>query len=104
MIKLLLHHVLVIPEDVTEIDDVYRKAKAAGIHLDIDKREKKAVEFATVVSVGPTAFKDYGRDNSIIKEGDRISFAKYAGKEIIDNGITYLLLNDEDVLAVITKE
>lgn len=101
-IKLLLHHVLVLPDDITEADATLKRAKAAGIVLELDKREQKAVEFGTVVSVGPTAFKDYGRDNTILNEGDRISFAKYAGKEIQDNDTTYLILNDEDVLAIIS--
>lgn len=102
-INLLLHHVLVKPEDVTEADDTYRRAKAAGIVLEIDKREKKAVEYGEVISVGPRAFMDYGRGPDILSVGDRVSFAKYAGKEIRDGDKDYLILNDEDILAVITE-
>lgn len=104
MIQLLLHHVLVKPDDVTEADDIYRRAKAAGLQLELSKREQKAVEYGIVVSIGPTAFKDYGRGPDILKHGDRISFAKYAGKSIKDGDTEYLILNDEDVLAVITEE
>lgn len=104
MIQLLLHHVLVKPDDVTEADDIYRRAKAAGLQLELSKREQKAVEYGVVVSIGPTAFKDYGRGPDILKVGDRISFAKYAGKSIKDKDTEYLILNDEDVLAVITEE
>ena len=102
MIKILLHHVLVKLDDAIEADDTYKRAKAAGIVLELDKREQAAVEYGTVVKIGPTAFKDLGRDPTILKEGDRISFARYSGKSIKDSdGTEYLLLNDQDVLVVI---
>lgn len=102
MINILLHHVLVKLDDATEADEMYKKAKAAGIVLELDKREQAAVEYGTVVKIGPTSFKDYGRDPTILKEGDRISFARYSGKSIKDSdGKEYLLLNDSDVLVVI---
>lgn len=101
-IKILLHHILAKPDDATEADDTYKRAKAAGIVLELDKREQAAVEYGTVVKIGPTAFKDYGRDPTILKEGDRISFARYSGKSIKDtDGTEYILLNDSDVLVVI---
>ena len=102
MIKILLHHILVKLDDATEADDTYKRAKAAGIMLELDKREQAAVEYGTVVKIGPTAFKDLGRDPTILKEGDRISFARYSGKSLKDSdGTEYLLLNDQDVLVVI---
>lgn len=101
-IKILLHHILVKLEDATEADDTYRRAKALGIELALDKREQKAVEYGTVVQVGPTAFNDYGRNPDILKAGDRVSLNRYAGKSVVDsNGIEYTLLNDSDVLCVI---
>ena len=103
-IKLLLHTVLVKPELVEESDEVLRRAKAAGIALQLDKREEKAVEYGTVIQVGPTAFKDYGRGPDILKEGDYVTYAKYAGKEIKYRGETYLILNDQDVIATLEKE
>lgn len=101
-IKILLHHILVKLEDVCEANETYRRAKALGIELALDKREQKAVEYGTVVDVGPTAYLDYGRDPTILKGGDRISFARYSGKSITDSdGTEYVLLNDSDVLCVI---
>ena len=101
-IKILLHHILAKIDDATEADDTYKRAKAAGIVLELDKREQAAVEYGTVVKIGPTAFQDYGRDATILKEGDRISFARYSGKSIKDSdGTEYILLNDSDVLVVI---
>ena len=101
-IKILLHHVLVKLDDAIEADDALKRAQAAGIIIELDKREKNAVEYGTVIQVGPTAFVDYGRDKTILKEGDRISFARYSGKSLKDSdGTEYLLLNDQDVLVVI---
>lgn len=93
---------LVKQDDLSEADETFKRAKAAGLIVDLDKREQAAVEYGTVVKVGPTAFMDYGRDNTILKEGDRISFARYSGKSIKDSdGSEYVLLNDSDVLVVI---
>jgi len=96
MIKLLLHTVLV------KLDDVETKT-ASGIILAIDeKKERKAVEYGTVVQVGPTAFNDYGRDASILEGGDRISLNRYSGKSIVDSdGTEYVIVNDIDILCVI---
>jgi co-chaperonin GroES (HSP10) len=103
-IDLLLHTILVKPDKIEEADEVIKRARAAGIQVQLDKREEKAIEYGTVVSVGPTAFKDYGRSPDILKGGDRICFVKYAGKEITQAGETYLIMNDADVLCIIREE
>jgi len=103
MIELLLHTVLVKPEKIEETDDVIRSARAAGLQVTISDREKKAVEFGTVVSIGPTAFKDYGRGPDILNIGDKVTFARYAGKTIKHGGEEYLILNDQDLLAIIKE-
>lgn len=101
-IKILLHHVLVKLDDATEADEAYRRAKALGIHLELDKREKDAVEYGTVVQVGPQAFKDLGGDPDLLSIGDRVSLTRYSGKKIVDtDGTQYQLFNDSDILAVI---
>ena len=96
MIKLLLHTVLV------KLDEPELKT-ASGIIISVDeKKERKAVEYGTVIQVGPTAFKDYGRDSTILKEGDRISLNRYAGKGVVDSDEQeYVVVNDIDVLCVI---
>lgn len=96
MIELLLHHVLV------KLDEPELKT-ASGIIISLDEgKERKAVEYGTVVQVGPTAFKDYGRDPSILKEGDRISLNRYSGKGVVDaDKQEYVIINDVDVLCVI---
>lgn len=101
-IKILLHHVLVKLDDATEADETYRRAKACGIELALDKREQKAVEYGTVVQIGPTAFKDLGGSPDILKVGDRVSLTRYSGKSIVDSDNTeYVILNDQDILCTI---
>lgn len=91
----LLHRVLVKPDKVEEVSK-------GGIILSVDtKREQAAAEKGTVISIGPTAFKDYGGDENTLKPGDRVAYAKYAGKTIKEEDIEYILLNDEDITAII---
>ena len=96
MIQLLLHHVLV------KLDEPELKT-ASGIIISLDeKKERKAVEYGTVVQVGPTAFIDYGRTPDIVKVGDRISLNRYSGKSIVDvDEQEYVIVNDQDVLCIV---
>jgi co-chaperonin GroES (HSP10) len=97
----LLHRVIVKPVNVEEADETIRRAKAAGIHIELDKREQAAVEVGTIVSLGDTAFVDY-KTNVFPVVGDKVYYAKYAGKTLKDaDGTEYLCLNDEDCTAII---
>jgi len=49
----------------------------------------------TVMAVGPNADE--------VEKGDEVLFGKYAGGTIERAGEEYLIMNDEDVLAVIDK-
>ena len=101
-IKLLRHHLLIKLDDATEADEMYKRAKAVGIELALDKREQAAVEYGTVVQVGPTSYKDFGFEQSPVKVGDRVSLTRYSGKRVVDSdGSEYLIFNDEDVLCII---
>lgn len=107
VIKPILHRIIVKPDTLEDIDEVWKRARQAGLDLgDFNerKREQAAVDTGTVLSIGPTAFKDFGADNPL-KEGDRIVYAKYGGKAIDDpqTKIKYVALNDEDVIAILTE-
>jgi len=55
-----------------------------------------------VVAVGPGKLDDHGKHHPLLlKEGDEILFSSYAGTEYKSDGIEFLLLNEEDVLAVL---
>ena len=97
MITLLLHHILI-------DSDKKETVSPGGIVIpdQILEKERKAVEYGTVLQVGPTAYTDYGRDPSIIKVGDKVSFNRYSGKEITDlDEKKYLIVNDSDVLCIL---
>jgi len=100
MIIPLLHAVVILPDSVEQ-------TSAGGIIIpeQVTERERKAVEYGTVVRVGPRAFMDYGRGPDILSTGDRVSYARYAGKTVTDtDGKEYLLVNDQDILCLVTEE
>lgn len=103
MIVPFLHRIVVKPEKVEDSDEIIRKARAAGIHVELDKREQKAVEIGTVVAIGDTFGKAF--ETTILpKVGDSVYFAKYAGKEVKIDGNEFLILNDEDIVAIIKED
>ena len=102
MLVPLLHRVIVKPELAEELDDRIKRAKASGIIVELDKREQAAVEIGTVVSIGNTAFRDYNTEVEPVV-GDKVYYAKYAGKKVKDGNDEYLILNDEDVCAIIKE-
>lgn len=90
-------HVVVLPDEV-------ETKTASGIILAVDERlEKAASVYGKLVAVGPTAWKAFDQGQPWAKEGDRVMYAKYSGKFFSDEstGIVYVLLNDEDILAVV---
>lgn len=107
MVEAIIHRIVVKPDTLEQVDEVYKRAKEAGIaiaELDEVRMERNAVDRGTVVQVGPTAFIDY-RGVDVIKPGDYIAYAKYAGKTVKDfDGTDYLIINDEDVVCKLTKE
>lgn len=101
MIIPVLHRLLIKPDNVEEADETLKRARSAGILLELDKREKAAVETGVVVAVGPTVFKHYEGSPEDVPVGSKVYFAKYSGKEVKENGETFLLVNDDDIVAII---
>jgi co-chaperonin GroES (HSP10) len=104
-IKPLLHRVLVKPDLLEDIDDTYKRAKAAGLEVGFAterEREQAAVDTGVVVECGPTVFRDFGTENTL-NVGDRVVYAKYGGKAIVhpETKVKYVALNDEDVIAIL---
>jgi chaperonin GroES len=99
MILPLLHGVLIKPDNVETVT-------ASGIVIPemVTEKERKAVEYGEVVRVGPRAFIDYGRSPDILNKGDRVTYARYAGKEVVDtDGKKYLIVNDIDILGILKE-
>lgn len=101
------HRVVVEILDLTEIDEVYKSAKALGIDLSASQdiqREQQSVDKGVIRAIGQTAFRDFGGD-AWCKVGDTVAFAKYSGKTVKDlvTGKSYLVLNDEDCICILTQ-
>ena len=103
--------VIVRPDSIHESDPAFKAATKAGIYIpkefDEMKREQQAVVKGTVVSIGPLAFQaPVGDGTPWAVVGDRVYYAKYAGKDVVDpeTGETLLLLNDEDLCVKVIGE
>jgi chaperonin GroES len=66
-----------------------------------DTAKEKPIE-GKVIAVDPGKMSDAGTRMALqLKEGDRVLFGKYAGTEIKMEGEEYLMMREEDILAVI---
>ena len=103
MINPILHRIIIKPDLIEEADEVFRSARAAGLAVQMDKREQAAIEVGTVVRIGSTCYKEFGTtaEEQGIVVGAKVFFAKYAGKSVTDNEEKFLAINDEDIIGVI---
>jgi co-chaperonin GroES (HSP10) len=104
MIETVLHRILVKADKLEETDKTYVKAKQLGLHIpemDDRKRAQAGVDKGVVVSIGPTAFRDFGAE-SPIKVGDYVAYARFAGKLLTDPATEedFVILNDEDIVCI----
>ncbi|HHY75061.1 MAG TPA: co-chaperone GroES [Bacillus bacterium] len=73
---------------------------ASGIVLPDTAKEKP--QEGRVVAVGTGRVLDSGEKVALeVKEGDRIIFSKYAGTEVKYEGKEYLIIRENDVLAIV---
>lgn len=106
-VKSVGHRVIVQPDKV-------EKVTKGGIILEVnEKREQASAQKGTVVDVGDMAWKNVAYGWGIegwkpwCKPGDRVFFARYAGKQFRDEDHPddyYVILNDEDIQCLITEE
>jgi len=86
---------------VTRIDD--GEQTIGGIIVPDSAKEKP--QRGTVVSVGLGKVKEDGtRQTPDVKAGDTILFGKYSGQEIKVDGQEYLIMREEDVLAIVASK
>ena len=68
-----------------------------------DTAKEKPME-GLVISVGPGKIMEDGKRSPMdIKAGDRVLFAKYAGTEIKIDDEEYVIMREEEILAVLLK-
>ena len=86
--------VIVKPKDAVE------KSKGGVILPDTASKEKP-IE-GTVIAAGPGKLTDDGKRSPLeVKANDKVIFSKYAGTEIKVEDESYLILREEDILAII---
>ena len=57
-----------------------------------------------MVAVGPGKLNDDGKRSPLdVKEGDRVLIGKYSGSEIKIDGDDYVILREDEILAVVER-
>jgi chaperonin GroES len=79
-----------------------KEAVKGGIIIP-DTAKEKPME-GEVISVGPGKMMEDGKRSPMdLKAGDRVLFGKYAGTEIKIDDVEYVIMREEEILAVLTK-
>ena len=79
-----------------------KEAVKGGIIIP-DTAKEKPME-GEVISVGPGKMMEDGHRSPMdLKAGDRVLFGKYAGTEINIDDVEYIIMREEEILAVLTK-
>ncbi len=73
--------------------------KVGGIIIPDTAKEKP--QEAEVVAVGPGKMDDGKRVALEVKKGDKILIGKYSGTEVKIEGEEFLIMREEDVLAIV---
>jgi chaperonin GroES len=69
-----------------------------------DTAKEKPME-GEVISAGPGKLMEDGKRSPMdVKAGDRVLFGKYAGTEIKIDDEDYVIMREEEILAVLRKE
>ncbi len=71
----------------------------SGIVLPGSAKEKP--QEAEVVAVGPGGVVDGKTINMEVSVGDRVIYSKYAGTEIKLDGVEYIIVKQNDILAIV---
>ena len=62
---------------------------------------KENPQIAEVIEVGPGRLVEGKREEMSVKKGDSVVVSKYAGTELKYEGEEYIILREEDILAII---
>ncbi len=75
--------------------------KTVGGIIIPDTAKEKPIK-GEVIAVGPGRLTDDGkRIEMSVKVGDKVMFSKYAGTEVKINGEEYLIMREDDIVAII---
>ena len=71
----------------------------SGIVLQGQSKEKP--QQAEVIAVGPGGTVDGKEIKMEVKKGDQVIYSKYAGTEVKLDDVTYIIVKQKDILAVV---
>jgi chaperonin GroES len=71
----------------------------SGIILAGNAKEKP--QEAEVIAVGPGGMVDGKEVKMEVKKGDKVIYSKYAGTEVKINGTEYIIVRQNDILAIV---
>lgn len=94
MIKPLSDRVLIKMQEAEE-------TTKSGIILASKSQEKPQI--AEVVEVGPGEKVDGKLQEMSVKKGDKVIVSKYAGTEVKYEGIDYIIVKQDDILAIVSE-
>ena len=87
-------------QDRVILKRVKEEEKTKGGIIIPDTAKEKPIE-GKVVAVGNGKYVDGKLQKPEVKPGDRILFGKYSGTEVKIDGSEYLIMREEDVLAIV---
>ena len=71
----------------------------SGIILAGNAQEKPQI--AEVIEIGPGEMKDGKLETVTVKKGDNVIVSKYSGTEVKYEGQEYIIVKQEDILAIV---
>lgn len=72
----------------------------SGIILSASTQEKPQI--AEVVEVGPGGVDENGKEVKMqVKKGDKVITSKYSGTEVKYEGVEYIIVRHQDILAIV---
>ena len=89
---------------LVKADDIERTTASGIIFVLDEKLEKAGQRRGTIVAVGDLAWN--WCENPWAKVGDKVIYARYSGA-LLEDPVTkedYYIMNDEDIVAVLTQE
>ncbi|MFO7639186.1 MAG: co-chaperone GroES [bacterium] len=85
------------------VERIEEEVRKGGIIIPDTAKEKP--QQGKVIAVGPGRVDEAGKRIALdVKKGDYILFGKYSGNEIRVGDEEYLIMREDDVLAIIEKE
>ena len=71
----------------------------SGIILTSASQEKSQI--AEVIEVGPGNIIDGKREEILVKKGDNVIISEYSGTKVKYQGMEYIIIKQEDILAIV---